>query len=74
MIFLVKEASESRLLRQRPLSRKTLLIPVNGSLKVPKHEIILNFFLPKSNPYVPFVNFRKQFRFFSFDFRKNFDD
>ncbi len=24
-----------------------------------KHEIILNFFLPKSNPYMPFVNFRK---------------
>ncbi len=31
------------------------------------------FFLPKSNPYMPFVNFRKKFRFFSFDFRQNFD-
>jgi hypothetical protein len=29
-------------------------------LKVHKHEIILNFFLPKSNPYMPFVNFRKK--------------
>ena len=26
-------------------------------LKVHKHEIILNFLLPKSNPYMPFVNF-----------------
>jgi hypothetical protein len=43
------------------------------SLKVHKHEIILNYFLPKSNPYMPFVNFRKKFRFFSFDFRQNFD-
>jgi hypothetical protein len=31
------------------------------------------FFLPKSNPYMPFVNFRKKFRFCSFDFRQNFD-
>jgi hypothetical protein len=31
------------------------------------------FFLPKSNPYMPFVNFRKKFRFFSFDFRQNFN-
>ncbi len=31
------------------------------------------FFLPKSNPYMPFVNFRKKFRFSSFDFRQNFD-
>jgi hypothetical protein len=43
------------------------------SLKVHKHEIILNFFWPKSNPYMPLVNFRKKFRFFSFDFRQNFD-
>jgi hypothetical protein len=42
-------------------------------LKVHKHEIILNFFLPESNPYTPLVNFRKRFRFFSFDFRKNFE-
>ncbi len=42
-------------------------------LKVHKHEIILNFFLPKSNPYMPFVNFWKKFCFFSFDFRQNFD-
>jgi hypothetical protein len=42
-------------------------------VKVHKHEIILIFFLPQSNPYVPFVNFRKKFRFFSFDFRQNFD-
>jgi hypothetical protein len=32
MIFLVQEASESRLLGQRPLSCKTLLIPATGSL------------------------------------------
>jgi hypothetical protein len=43
------------------------------SLKVHKHEIILNFFLPKSNPYMHFENFRKNFRFFSFDFRQNID-
>ncbi len=42
-------------------------------LKVHNHEIIFNFFLPKSNPYKPFVNFRKKFHFFSFDFRQNFD-
>ncbi len=42
-------------------------------LKVHKHEIILIFFLPKSNPYMPFVNCRKKFRFFSFDFCQNFD-
>jgi hypothetical protein len=41
-------------------------------LKVHKHEILLNFFLPKSNPYV-LTKFRKKFRFFSFDFRKNFE-
>jgi hypothetical protein len=29
-------------------------------LKVHKHEIILNFFLPKSNLYMPFVNFRNK--------------
>ncbi len=42
-------------------------------LKVHKHEIILHFFLPKSNPYMPLVKFRKKFRFFSFDFRQNFE-
>ncbi len=31
------------------------------------------FFLPKSNPYVPLVNFRKIIRFFSFDFCQNFE-
>ncbi len=31
------------------------------TLKVHKHEIILNFFFPKSNPYMPFVNLRKFF-------------
>ena len=31
------------------------------------------FFWLKSNPYMPLVNFRKKFRFFSFDFRQNFD-
>jgi hypothetical protein len=30
------------------------------------------FFLPKSNPYMPFVNFRKKFCF-TFDFNQNFD-
>jgi hypothetical protein len=34
MIFLVKEASESRLLEQRPLSCKILLIPATGSLEL----------------------------------------
>jgi hypothetical protein len=33
----------------------------------------LDFSIPKSNPYMPFVNFRKKFRFFSFDFCQNFD-
>ncbi len=32
-----------------------------------------DFFLPKSNPFMPFVNVRKKIRFFSFDFRQNFD-
>ena len=42
-------------------------------LKVHKHEIFLNFFLPKSNPYMPLVNFRKKFRLVSFDLRQNFE-
>ncbi len=42
-------------------------------LKVHKDEIILNFFWPKSNPYMPFVNLRKKFRFFSFDFISMFE-
>jgi hypothetical protein len=29
-------------------------------LKVNKHEIILNFFWPKSNPYMPLVNLKVQ--------------
>jgi hypothetical protein len=41
-------------------------------LKVHKHEIILNFFIPKSNPYMPFVKFWEK-NFFSFNFRQNFD-
>ena len=32
-----------------------------------------NFFWPKSNPYMPLVNFRKKFRLVSFDFRQNFE-
>ncbi len=31
------------------------------------------FFWPKSNPYMPFVNFRKKFRLVSFHFRQNFE-
>ncbi len=31
------------------------------------------FCFPKSNPYMPLVNFRKKFRFFSFDFCQNFE-
>ncbi len=46
---------------------------ISVHLKVHKHEIILIFFWPKSNPYMPFVNFQKKFRFFSFDFRQHFD-
>jgi hypothetical protein len=34
MIFSVTEASKSKLLRQRPLSCKTLLIPATGSLEL----------------------------------------
>jgi hypothetical protein len=42
-------------------------------LKVHKHEIFLNFFLPKSNPYMPLINFRKKIRLVCFDFRQNFE-
>ncbi len=42
-------------------------------LKVHKHEISLNCFWPKSNPFMPLVNFRKKFRFLFFDFRQNFE-
>ncbi len=35
-----------------------------GALKVHKHEIIWNFFWPKSNPYMPFVNFEQNFASF----------
>jgi len=48
-----------------------MLLSIN--LKVHKHEIFLNFFWPKSNPYMPLVNFRKKFRLVSFDFRQNFE-
>ncbi len=34
------------------------------NLKVHKHEIILIFFETKSNPYMPLVNFRKNFASF----------
>jgi hypothetical protein len=34
MIFIVREASKSRLLGQRPLSCKTLLISATGSLEL----------------------------------------
>jgi hypothetical protein len=34
MFFLVMEASKSRLLRQRPLRCKSLLIPATGSLEL----------------------------------------
>jgi hypothetical protein len=33
----------------------------------------LEFFFPKSNPYMPLVSFRNFFCFFSFDFRQNFE-
>ncbi len=33
---------------------------------------IFEFFWPKSNPYMPLVNFRKEFRLVFFDFRQNF--
>jgi hypothetical protein len=44
------------------LFRQTMF--TNNSLKVHKHEIIWNFFLPKSNPYMPLINFRKNFASF----------
>ncbi len=68
--------------RRRRVSRKITRIPQISymyvivhclTLKVHKHEIILNFFLLRSNPYMPFVNLWKKIRFFSFDFRQNFD-
>jgi hypothetical protein len=34
------------------------------SLKAHKQEKILNFFLPKSNPFMPLVNFGKNFASF----------
>ncbi len=37
-----------------------------------KHEIVLNFFLAITKPYICPFNFRK-FQFFSFDFCQNFD-
>ncbi len=47
--------------------------PMVHMLKVHRHEIFLNFFWPKSNPYMPLVNFRKKNRLVSFDFRQNFE-
>jgi hypothetical protein len=38
----------------------------NFFLKVLKHEIILNFFFPKSKPYMSLVSFRKKFDYFIF--------
>jgi hypothetical protein len=46
---------------------------VKIGLKVHKHEIILNFFWPKSNSYMPLVNFRKYFCFLSINCRQNFE-
>jgi hypothetical protein len=59
--------------QQKVLGFRNFKASMNEYLKVHKHEIILNFFLPKSNPYMPLENFRKKFRFFSFDFRQNFE-
>ncbi len=43
-------------------------------LKVHKHEIILNFFLTKIKSLYSLGKFsKKKFRFFSFDFRQNFE-
>jgi hypothetical protein len=42
MIFIVKEASESRLLEQRPHSWNTLLIPATGSLELGTPHLIIN--------------------------------
>ncbi len=48
-------------------------LKLKKNLKVHKHEIILNFFLPKSNPYMPLVNCRKKFHCLAFDCRQNFE-
>ncbi len=42
-------------------------------LKVHKHVIILNSFLPKSKPYMTFANIRKKILLVSLDFCQNFD-
>ncbi len=42
-------------------------------LKVHSMRYFWIFFWPKSNPYVPLVNFRKKFRLVSFDFLQNFE-
>jgi hypothetical protein len=47
-----------------------LALKLSMRLKVHKHEIILNFFLPKSNPYMPFVNFQKYFASFPLIFAR----
>jgi hypothetical protein len=55
---------------QRAVQEKIVVVL---PLKVHKHEIFLNFFLPKSNPYMPLVNCRKKFSLVSFDFCQNFE-
>ncbi len=47
-------------------------LPSSPERKVHKHEIILNFFLPKSNPYMPLVNFRKKISLLFFRFSPEF--
>ena len=37
------------------------ITPESYNLNVHKYEIILNFFWPKSKPYMPLVNFQKKF-------------
>ncbi len=43
-----------------------------ADLKVHKHEIILNFLLPKSYPYMPLVNFQKKISLFILRFSPEF--
>ncbi len=49
------------------------LFPVGEVFKGAQAWDNFEFFWLLSNPYMPFVNFRKKFRLFSFDFRQNFD-
>jgi hypothetical protein len=73
MSDIIKTSSDlSSILNPSLLCNQWLFLTYNY-LKVHKHEIFLNFFFPKSNPYMPLVNFRKKFRIVSFDFRQNFE-